>query len=153
MGAKFVVAAVVAVVAIVNCQNLNFLSKVNKKYADKKNIKSEVVIFCIQRSDLRIKERNIMQFNQYNWYSLVAGNNNDSSKEMEKVLALVESFKNIISIEDAKEYLADNFEIKDVISNYPLGADSYLTTKENDKRFSVSIRYADENQIFSYLKK
>ena len=94
-----------------------------------------------------------MQFNQYNWYSLVAGNNNDSSKEMEKVLALVESFKNIISIEDAKEYLADNFEIKDLISNYPLGANSYLTTKENDKRFSVSIRYADENQIFSYLKK
>ena len=92
-----------------------------------------------------------MQFDQFNLYSMMAGKN-DEQKELKKVLSYVENFKTISTIEEAKEYLQKTFNVKDLISNYPLGADSYLTIKENDKRFSVSFRYADENQIFSFIK-
>lgn len=92
-----------------------------------------------------------MQFDQYNLYSFMAGEHDDK-EGLQKVLSYVEDFSNIATIEEAKEYLEKMFNIKDLVSNYPLGANSYLAIKSSDKHFAVSFSFLDENKIFSFTK-
>ncbi len=99
---------------------------------------------------------NIMQIDQYRIYSLLSSTENKSTADIEKILLLVEDFSKICSIEQAKEFLKTRYNIKNSIQQFALGANSFLTIKENSKKYSVRISYIHNKEkecvIYNYKK-
>ena len=67
-----------------------------------------------------------MQLNQYSTYSLISQIENKNSSELQKVFSLIDIISKIKNINKAKEFLKQNYQIKDTIKQFPLGANSFL---------------------------
>lgn len=80
------------------------------------------------------------------------GKRSKNASELDKVLRLVEQFENIHSISQAKKYLENIWNINETVSEYPIGGNCILNTKESDKGFSVNFVYQDENVTYYYRK-
>ena len=97
-----------------------------------------------------------MQINQYTAYSIISLTENKNNAELKNILLLLDSFTKINSIEQAKVFLKEKYQIKDPIQKFPLGANGFLDIKENSKKYSIKISYTnnDEKQciIYSYKK-
>ena len=97
-----------------------------------------------------------MQVNQYTAYSVISSTENKNSAELEKVLLLIETLSEIKTIEKAKDFLREKYQIKDAVQEFPLGANSFLNIKENTQKYSIRISYTNNDEkeckIYSYKK-
>lgn len=97
-----------------------------------------------------------MQLNQYSTYSLISQTENKNSGGIQKVFSLIDAISKIKSINKAKEFLKQNYQIKDPIKQFPLGANCFLEVAETTKKYTLRISYTDNNEneciIFSYKK-
>mgnify|MGYP007070191683 CR=1 FL=1 len=91
-----------------------------------------------------------MDLNKYSIYSVVSSKVNEET--LNKVLELVNDFKNFENCETAKEYLKNKYSIKDAVQNYPLGANSYLSISDSTNVYIVNVKYENNNVTFSYQK-
>ena len=97
-----------------------------------------------------------MQLNQYSTYSLISQTENKNSNEMQKIFSLIDIISKIKNINKVKEFLKQNYQIKDPIKQFPLGANSFLEVVETTKKYTLRISYTDNNEheceIFNYKK-
>ena len=91
-----------------------------------------------------------MDINQYSLYTM--GANQEEKENLARVMNLIEEFKNINTAKDAKDYLKAHFDIKDLVQNYPLGCNSFMSIKETSKICYVSVECNNENYIYCYRK-
>ena len=89
-----------------------------------------------------------MTFNQYSVYSIVSTTENNDQSDILKVLALLDQVKNLENINEAKDWLKTNWNIRDNIQNFPLTKDVKLSAKKKKKYFNITIE--QKNQIESY---
>ena len=97
-----------------------------------------------------------MQFNQYTAYSLVSTTENKNNSEKQKVFSCIDTLSKIKTITEAKEFLKQNYQIKNPVKNFSLGANSFLEVVENPNKFTLRISYTENDEkecvIFSYKK-
>ena len=97
-----------------------------------------------------------MQLNQYSTYSLISQTENKNCNEMQKVFLFIDIISKIKNINKAKEFLKQNYQIKDPIKQFPLGTNSFLEVIETTKKYTLRISYTDNNEnkcvIFNYKK-
>lgn len=97
-----------------------------------------------------------MQFNPYSAYSIISTNEGKNKDDLQKVLNLIDDMCKIKSIKNAKEYLNEEYNIKDSVEKYPLGSKGYLYVNENKEEYSVKIVYEKDDEkecrIYNYKK-
>ena len=97
-----------------------------------------------------------MQLNHYLTYSLISQTENENCCEMQNIFAFIDTVSKIKTVNKAKEYLKQKFQIKDPIKQFPLGANSFLEVIETTKKYTLRISYTDKNEnecvIFNYKK-
>ena len=89
-----------------------------------------------------------MAFNQYSIYSIVSTTENVDSNDVLKILNLLEQVEKLKNIEDAKEWLKTNWNLRDDIQNLPLAKDVKLSTRTGKNYFNITIE--QNKQVKSY---
>lgn len=97
-----------------------------------------------------------MQFNQYTAYSFVSTTEDKNNNDSQKILPILEKFSKIKTLEEAKEYLQEKFQIQNLTHKFALGPTSFINIVETNKKYSVRISYVMDNEnqcmIYNYKK-
>lgn len=91
-----------------------------------------------------------MLFNQYSIYTRLSNANDEDSKQLNKVLAKLETLRTFDAAKDVKEWLYSNWKLKDDIALFAIAPNVYLNTITSEKYFNVTIRFEDKIQSFNY---
>ena len=93
-----------------------------------------------------------MTFNQYSVYSIVSTTENNDQSDILKVLALLDQVKNLENINEAKDWLKTNWNIRDDIQNFPLTKDVKLSAQTGKKYFNITIEQKNQIESFNFNK-
>lgn len=127
---------------IVNiCKYLAKYPKVFKKNA----VTIFVVIFILKEM--------VLQFNQFNYYSLLAKNEIRTNQEYNDTLDLISQIEKCKTIVQIKSLLKQKLNIAEEVSNYKLGVLGHLSTQNTDKYFKVNVEYDNNVSICVFPKK
>lgn len=74
---------------------------------------------------------------------------------IEDIIDVLDEFnqlKDIKKIEKAKEFLKSKFKIENSVANMRISNNAYISIIENDKLFSINLKYNNKNIIYSFAK-
>ncbi len=94
-----------------------------------------------------------MQFNQFNYYSLLAKNEIRTNQEYNDTLDLICQIEKCKTIVQIKDLLKQKLNIAEDVSNYKLGVLGHLSTQNTDKYFKVNVEYDNNVSICIFPKK
>lgn len=93
-----------------------------------------------------------MNLNAYETYCILSMAEQKSSEELQCMLAKIEKFAELKTIESAKSYLNETWDIAGIVNSYQAGAGCRINVKETKDLFVVNFVLNDENISYYYNK-
>lgn len=87
-----------------------------------------------------------------NTYTVVAQNIVHNQSAVEQIPRILERFKSIKKIKDAKKLLQEEWNISDNVTRYPVCGSLLISTEEDNSSFIVNYEYKNKNSTFVYQK-
>lgn len=85
-------------------------------------------------------------------YTAVVQNIVHNQSTIEQIPRILERFKTIKKIKDAKKLLQEEWNISDNVTRYPVCGSLLISTKEDNSSFIVNYEYKNKNSTFVYKK-
>lgn len=92
-----------------------------------------------------------MEFSNSTIYSMIADNGDEHSLEVVK--SVVEELNSVKTVNEAKEFLKDVFDIINcTVQNFSICGEGFMNVVENSAILIINVMYSDRNFTYSYLK-
>ena len=93
-----------------------------------------------------------MEINSYNTYSILSSSEDKNTKEIEDILKKAEKMCDLTSVNSAKSFIKDNWNIEGCISSYFLAPDCFFNIRESNKNYVVNFVCKTENISYYFNK-
>ncbi len=93
-----------------------------------------------------------MNINSYNTYSILSQAEEKNGKEIEEIINKAEKMCELKSINSAKDYIKQNWNIEGDVNSYFLAPDCFLNIRESNKLYVVNFICKAENISYYFNK-
>ena len=93
-----------------------------------------------------------MEINSYNTYSILSSSQEKNNKEIEDILKKAEKMCDLTSVNSAKSFIKDNWNIEGCVKSYFLAPDCFLNIRESNKNYVVNFVCKTENISYYFNK-
>lgn len=93
-----------------------------------------------------------MTFNKYSVYSAVSATESSGKNDLTKTLRQLEKLKRFNNAEEVKNWLKENWQIENEVSNFNVAKNISITTTTGNKYFNVTVKEEKKIKTYNFTK-